>query len=162
MMQRVSVVTALLLTAAVPSAAGRLTIGSTVSLHHSNGKTRVMLGVAANYRLSPRWSLRGQVDGSKWNGYYYVPVSASLLGHIAPRGPLDPYLGGGLNTTFWPGHDDSPDPTVGYHAIAGVRLRLGGKLSAHVEGRYLVDDASAGDGSWTWGTGASGALRWTF
>ena len=162
MMRRTSLAITFLLVGAVSSEAGRLTLGTSVSLHHSSGKTRVMLGIAANYRLSPRWSLRGRVDGSKWNGYYYVPVSASLLAHIAPRGPLDPYVGGGLNTTFWPGHDDSPDPTVGYHGIAGVRLRLARKLSAHVEGRYLVDDACEGTGSWTWGAGASGALRWAF
>ncbi len=160
MIRRGILTVVILLLSASAAVAGKLTIGTSVSAHHSGGKTRVMLGVAANYRVSPRWTVRGRVDASKWDDYYYVPVSASLIGHLMPRSPLDPYLGGGLNTTFWPGRDDDPDPTVGYHAIAGVQVRLGGKLSAHIEGRYLVDDASDGEGSWTWGTGASGALRW--
>lgn len=160
MMHHGSAILALLLLSASTASAGRLTVGSSVSIHHSSGKTRFMLGVAANYRVSPRWTVRGGIDAGKWDGYYYVPVSASLIGHLVPKGPLDPYLGGGLNTTFWPGRDDDPDPTVGYHAIAGVRIHLGGRLSAHIEGRYLVDDFSDGDGSWVWSTGASGALRW--
>jgi hypothetical protein len=160
MMRYCPAVVALVLLSATAARAGRLSMGSSVSVHYRHGKTRLMLGVSANYRLSPRWTVRGGADAGKWDGYFYLPVSASLIGHLVSRGPLLPYLGAGLNATFWPGRDNGPDPTMGYHAIAGLRVHLGGKLSAHVEGRYLVDDFSEGDGSWTWGTGASGAIRW--
>ncbi len=155
-----SAVLGLLLLSASTAWAGRLSVGSSVSVHRSKGKTRLMLGVAANYRISPRWTVRGGVDASKWDGYYYVPLTASLISHLVSRGPLRPYVGGGLNTTFWPGRDDDRNPTIGCHTIGGVGLHVGRRLSAHVEGRYLVDDMSDGDGSWTWGAGASGAIRW--
>jgi opacity protein-like surface antigen len=112
-------------------------------------------GLVFRYRHSRHWGLEAAVDGlggSFANGRFdksEVPMTVSLTCHLAPRGPFDLYLIGGLGGVVTdvrisnpPGH---PDLAVGRqtfgefqaHLGAGAELRLGRAFGITADLRYV-------------------------
>lgn len=135
-----------LLVSATAVLAGTLNISGRAGMYNpgSGISSSMMYGVAANYDITQNLSVRAAVDTTSYNTpagtTTYMPVTVDLIYSQTIGGMLTPYAGAGLgyNSVTAGGATTS---TTGYQAEAGLRFALGG-LSAGVEYRYIVPDAS--------------------
>lgn len=126
--------------------AGTINVSGRAGMYNpgSGASASMMYGVAATYDINQSLSVRGAVDTTSYNTpagtTTYMPVTLDLIYSQTMGGVLTPYAGAGLgyNSVTAGGTTNS---TTGYQAEVGVRFAFGG-LSAGVEYRYLVPDAS--------------------
>lgn len=90
--------------------------------------------------------------GDKVATVKHLPPTVSLLYHFLPDAPVKPYLGLGLNVTFFfdedtrgalEGADLELDTSIGPAAVAGVDIELGSRWFLNANVRYLDIDTDA-------------------
>jgi outer membrane protein len=83
-----------------------------------------LIAARTRHEISASGTALGRVDvGST----YILPPTLTLQYHFVPRGLIDPYLGAGLNVSFW--YDTSPAggavTKVGLNTVAGPAVQAG-------------------------------------
>lgn len=122
------------------------------------------LTVDVTYMLSRNWGVEllaavpfehdvALADGGdKVATVKHLPPTVSLLYHFLPDAPVKPYVGVGLNVTFFfdedtrgalDGTDLELDTSVGAAAVAGVDVDLGSNWFLNASVRYLDIDTDA-------------------
>lgn len=132
--------------------------------------TSVVLGIQLGYRLSPKWTLRGNISTASPSAEYIedlqlrpennlrtTQIEAGILYDAASlrvgrdKAPLS--VGGGLSLTshsiknfIWNGNAIRPSATsIGAHALAALDIPLAPRLSLHSQAKLSMTPLSRGD-----------------
>jgi outer membrane protein len=107
-----------------------------------------LIAASTRHNISADGTILGHVDvGST----YVLPPTLTLQYHFLPRGLIDPYVGAGLNVSFW--YDTNPAggavTKVGLNTVAGPALqagfnvKLGGGWFANADIKQIFIDPEA-------------------
>ncbi|MBN1426240.1 outer membrane beta-barrel protein [Candidatus Fermentibacteria bacterium] len=157
---------ALMLMLALPALAaekGHISVTATASIYDPPGDAGAspMLGLRANYWLSSKVALAGNVSWTKYDdagtSITYVPVSIDGILHPLGSAKFDPYVGAGLGLNYRSWADDSRTD-AGVEFLAGLAYRPGGSMSFDFEVKRRIEDLSdtKDSGSWSFGGGITG------
>jgi hypothetical protein len=108
-------------------------------------------GVHARLRLLPFLALEASADVRQADfdddvDILQVPVQFSALLYLIPRGPIQPYIGGGVGYYYVhvdpEGADSDTSHDFGYHAGGGIDFPLSPNWVLHADFRYYALEGS--------------------
>lgn len=122
-----------------------------------------MVTFDATYMFTPNWGVEllaalpfehdiSLANGPKVASTKHLPPTVSAIYHFAPNAQFQPYVGAGLNVTFFfdedtrgplAGADLDLDTSVGLAAVAGIDVDMGGNWFLNADVRYLDIDTDA-------------------